>query len=86
MHVLLVTKNLEGVAVFFEGIREGLGGFGHTDGVGVGGDRVGIIDGDSARGDADHASLDDTNLGRNFGRSYQGGAIALSSSRTGYYA
>ena len=89
VHVLLVTNNLEVVAAFFEGIREVLGGFGHSVGVGVEGDRVGIIDGDSARGDADHASLDDTNLERNYGRSptlYQGGAIALSSSSTGYYA
>ena len=85
----LVTSNFEVVAAFFEGIREVLGGFGHTDGVGVDGDRVGIIDGDSARGDVDHASLDDANLGRNCGRSpksYQGGAIALSSSSNGYYA
>ena len=89
VHVLLVPNNFEVVAAFFEGIREVLCGFGHTDGVGVDGDRVGIIDGDSARGDADHVSLDDTNLGRNYGRlptSYQGGAIALSSSSTGYYA
>lgn len=39
-----------------------LGGFGHTYGVGVNGDRVGVIYGDFARGDADHASLDDINL------------------------
>lgn len=66
-----------------------LGGFGHTYGVGVNGDRVGVIYGDFARGDADHASLDDTNLRRKHGHpptSYQGGAIALSSSSIGYCA
>ena len=82
VHVLLVPNSLEVVAAFFKGIRKVLGGFGHTDGVGVDGDRVGIIDGDSARGDADHASLDDTNLGRNYRRSptsYQRGAVVRSS-------
>ena len=51
LHVLLAV-----VAAFFEGIKEVLGVFGHTDGADAGGDRIGIIDGDSARGDADHAS------------------------------
>jgi hypothetical protein len=41
-----------------------LDGSGHTDNMGVDGDHVGIVDGDSANGDVELASVDDTNIGR----------------------
>ena len=63
-HALLVTNNLGVVEPFFRGIREVLDGYGHTDDMGVDGDHVGIVDGDSASGDANLASIDDTNIRR----------------------
>ncbi|KIJ91612.1 hypothetical protein K443DRAFT_685872, partial [Laccaria amethystina LaAM-08-1] len=63
-HALLVMNNLGVVEAFFEGIRDMLDGSGHTDGMGVDGDHSGIVEGDSASGDADLASLDDANIGR----------------------
>ncbi|KIJ98459.1 hypothetical protein K443DRAFT_9130 [Laccaria amethystina LaAM-08-1] len=60
-HALLVMMNLGVVEAFFEGIREVSDGSGHTS---VDGDRVGMVDGDSARGDADLTSVDDTNIRR----------------------
>lgn len=56
LHVMLVTRWSR--RFLRASVREVLGGFGHTDGVGVDGDRVGMLDGDSARGDAEHASLE----------------------------
>ena len=41
-----------------------LDGSGHTDDMGVDGDHVGIVGGDSASGDADLGSVNDTNIGR----------------------
>ena len=61
---LLVMNNLRVLEAFFKGIREVLDGSGHTDDMGVDGDHVGIVDGDSASGDANLASIDDTNIGR----------------------
>ena len=43
-------NNLGVVGAFFKGIREVLDGSGHTDDMGVDGDHVGIVDGDSASG------------------------------------
>jgi hypothetical protein len=60
-HALLVMMNLGVVEAFFEGIGEMLDGSGHTDDMGV---DVGMVDGDSASGDADPASVDDANIGR----------------------
>ncbi|KIJ90326.1 hypothetical protein K443DRAFT_686831 [Laccaria amethystina LaAM-08-1] len=60
-HALLAMNNPGVVVAFFEGIRAMLDGSGHT---GVDGDRVGMVDGDSARGDADLTSVDDTNIRR----------------------
>jgi len=55
-HALLVMNNL-GVEAFFEGNREVLDESVHTDDMGVDVDHVGIVDGDSASGDADLASV-----------------------------
>ena len=63
-HALLAINNLGVVEAFFKGIREVLDGSGHTDDMGVDGDHVGVVDGDSASGDANLASIDDTNIGR----------------------
>jgi len=52
-----VMNNLGVVEAVFEGIREVLDGSGHTDDMGVDGDHVGIVDGDSAGGSADLASV-----------------------------
>ena len=43
-HALLAINNLGVVEAFFKGIREVLDGSGHTDGMGVDGDHVGIVD------------------------------------------
>jgi len=56
-HALLVMNNLSVVEAFFEGIREMLDGSVHTDDMDLDGDHVGIVDGDSANGDADLASV-----------------------------
>ena len=56
---LLVINNLRVVEAFFKGIREVLDGSGHTDDMGVDGDHVGIVDGDSASEDANLDRLDD---------------------------
>jgi len=50
-------NNLGVVEAFFEGVREVLDGSGHTDDTVVDLDHVGIVDGDSASGDADLASV-----------------------------
>ncbi|KIJ95692.1 hypothetical protein K443DRAFT_11200 [Laccaria amethystina LaAM-08-1] len=47
-----------------KGIREVLDGSGHTNDMGVDGDHVGMVDGDSASGDEDLTSVDDTNIRR----------------------
>ena len=61
--VLLVMDNLEVVEVSFEGIREVLCESGYA--AGVHGDRV-DVDGESAGGDANLASVDGTNTERKF--------------------
>ncbi|KIJ95688.1 hypothetical protein K443DRAFT_11196 [Laccaria amethystina LaAM-08-1] len=60
-HALLAMYNPGVVEAFFEGIRAMLDGSGHT---GVDGEHVGMVDGDSASGDAHLASVHDANIGR----------------------
>jgi len=55
-HALLVMNNLGVVEAFFEGVREVLDGSGHTDDMGVDVDHVGIVDGNSASGNAVYSS------------------------------
>ena len=64
-HALLVMNNPRVVEAFFERIREVFDGSGHTDDMGVD-DHIAIVDGDSASGDADLGSVDNTNIRKKY--------------------
>ena len=68
-HALLVMNNLR-VEAFFESIREVFDGSGYTDDTGVD-DHIAIVDGDSASGDADLGSVDNTNIRKKYDRDYE---------------